>query len=107
MTKRFMRVFVFFDLPVYTKKLRKEYAKFRKFLITDGFFMLQYSVYTKIARNHDDARSCMERVKRNLPKYGSVRLLSVTEKQYASMMLLVGEETTEEVFLKTKEILEL
>ena len=47
------------------------------------------------------------RVKRNLPKNGSVRLLSVTEKQYASMMLLVGEETKEEIFLKTKEILEL
>ena len=82
-------------------------AKFRKFLIKDGFFMLQFSVYTKIARNHDDATRCIERVKRNLPKVGSVRVLSVTEKQYASMLLLVGEETKEEIFLKTKEILEL
>lgn len=107
MINRFMRVFVFFDLPVYTGKLRKDYARFRKFLIKDGFFMLQFSVYTKIARNHDDAKRCIERVKRNLPKVGSVRILSVTEKQYASMLLLVGEETKEEIFLKTNEILEL
>jgi CRISPR-associated protein Cas2 len=106
MINRFMRVFVFFDLPVYTKKLRKEYAKFRKFLINDGFFMLQYSVYTKIARNHDDANQCILSVKRNLPAHGSVRLLSVTEKQYAAMQILVGEATREEDFLKTKEILE-
>ena len=107
MINRFMRIFVFFDLPVYTKKLRKEYATFRKFLIKDGFFMLQYSVYTKIARNHDDAKKYIARVKRNLPNVGSVRVLAVTEKQYASMLLLVGEETKEEVFLETKEILEL
>ena len=106
MINRFMRVFVFFDLPVYTKKLRKEYAKFRKILINDGFFMLQYSVYTKIARNHDDAIQCIFSVKRILPAHGSVRLLSVTEKQYAAMQILVGEATREEDFLKTKEILE-
>ena len=107
MINRFMRVFVFFDLPVYTKKLRKEYSKFRKYLIQDGFFMLQFSVYTKIARNHDDAGRCIEKVKRNLPKVGSVRVLSVTEKQYASMLLLVGEESKDEMFLKTRDILEL
>jgi len=107
MNNRFMRIMVFFDLPVTTKKLRKEYSKFRKFLINDGFFMLQFSVYTKIARNHDDATKHTLFISRNLPPVGSVRLLVVTEKQYASMRLLVGKETAEENFLKTKEIIEL
>ena len=69
--------------------------------------MMQFSVYTKIARNHDDAARCVERLKRSLPRVGSVRVLTVTEKQYASMLLLVGEKTKEENFLQTKEILEL
>lgn len=102
-----MRIIVFFDLPVSTKTLRKEYTKFRKFLINQGFFMLQYSVYTKITRNHDDANKYIEKIKRNIPVHGSVRLLSVTEKQYASMQLLVGEAASEENYLKTNEILEL
>jgi CRISPR-associated protein Cas2 len=40
-----MRVMVFFDLPVVTSAERKEYTKFRKFLIHEGFIMMQFSVY--------------------------------------------------------------
>lgn len=35
-----MRTFVFFDLPVLTVDERREYRKFRKFLIKTGFVML-------------------------------------------------------------------
>ena len=49
MADRFMRLLVFFDLPVNTKKRRREYARFRKALIQDGFLMLQYSVYVRLA----------------------------------------------------------
>ena len=57
MVDRFMRIIVFFDLPVSTKKQRKEASDFRKFLINDGFIMLQFSVYSRTVRNHDDAES--------------------------------------------------
>lgn len=107
MINRFMRIIVLFDLPVSTSKLRKEYTKFRKFLIQDGFFMLQFSVYTKIARNHDDAAKHVARVEKNLPQVGSVRAIVITEKQYTSMYTLVGEKTAEENFLATNDILEL
>ena len=43
-----MRVMVLFDLPVGTAAERKEYARFRKFLVRSGFVMMQESVYTKI-----------------------------------------------------------
>ena len=33
-----------FDLPVETSEERKEYRKFRKNLINEGFIMIQYSV---------------------------------------------------------------
>ena len=39
-----MRVMIFFDLPTETAKDRKIYNKFRKFLINEGFIMLQESV---------------------------------------------------------------
>lgn len=44
-----MRILVFFDLPVTTGEERRAYTKFRKFLIKDGFLMLQESVYCKLA----------------------------------------------------------
>ena len=98
---------VFFDLPVTSKKDRKEYAKFRKFLIGDGYDMLQYSVYSRITQNHDDARKHADRLTKNLPPKGSVRVLQVTEKQYNAMQILVGERTATEDFLTPKDFMEL
>ena len=41
---KFMRMIVFFDLPVGTARERKAATKFRNFLIKDGYHMVQYSV---------------------------------------------------------------
>jgi len=89
-TRRFMRMLVFFDLPVTTKADRKAYAQFRKFLVNDGYDMLQFSVYGRIVANRDAEEKHYARVVANLPPEGSVRVLTVTEKQYASMKILVG-----------------
>ena len=40
----FMKLFVFFDLPVTKKEQRKIATKFRKELVNEGFTMLQFSV---------------------------------------------------------------
>ena len=48
MVNRFMRLIVMFDLPVVTESDKKIYSKFRKFLLDDGYFMIQYSVYARM-----------------------------------------------------------
>lgn len=40
-----MRLFVMFDLPTNTAAERKAAGKFRNFLLKDGFYMMQYSIY--------------------------------------------------------------
>ena len=100
-----MRVIVFFDLPVTSPKDRRAYTEFRRFLIKDGFDMLQYSVYSRITRNYDDAVKHIERVRDNLPPEGSVRVLSVTEKQYASIKIMLGDQTVMEKRLSDNEII--
>lgn len=52
-----MRVMVLFDLPTITEKNRAEYRKFHKFLIQEGFIMMQESVYTKLALNWNSSRT--------------------------------------------------
>ncbi len=96
-----------FDLPVASKKDRKEYARFRKYLINDGYDMLQFSVYSRITQNHDDARKHIGRLSGNLPPKGSVRVMQVTEKQYNSMLIMVGERTATEDFLTPTDFIEL
>lgn len=89
-TRRYMRLLVFFDLPVVTRAERRAYNQFRRFLLNDGFDMIQFSVYGRILASRDAEEKHMQRLIANLPPAGSVRCLTVTEKQYASMKLLVG-----------------
>ncbi len=90
MSYRYMRIIVFFDLPTLTYSDRREYTRFRKFLIKSGFMMMQESVYSKLANNSSVASAVKENVKKNKPKSGLVQMLTITEKQYAKMELIIG-----------------
>ena len=46
-----MRTIVFFDLPNIYHKDKRNYQLFHKFLINEGYIMLQESVYSKLALN--------------------------------------------------------
>lgn len=93
---RFMYLFVFFDLPVKTKSERRVATRFRKFLVNDGYDMMQLSVYTRVCRGQDAVDKHLSRIEKNLPSKGSVRALPVTDRQYARMKLLVGQSTQQE-----------
>ena len=86
-----MRVLVMFDLPVTTAAGRKEYARFRKYLLKAGFMMLQESIYCKLATNDSAADTIVAGVRTNKPKDGLVQVLRVTEKQFARMEYIIGE----------------
>ena len=95
MSYRFMRVLVLFDLPVLTGDQRREYARFRKFLLKSGFLMLQESVYCKLALNTTAVNGIVDQIHKNKSEEGLVQLLTVTEKQYAKMDLIVGNVKSE------------
>lgn len=86
-----MRVMVLFDLPMVSAEERRVYSKFRKYLLKNGFMMLQESVYCKMALNQTAANSIMEGIRKNCPKEGIVQMLSITEKQYSKMECICGE----------------
>lgn len=90
MSFRYMRVIVMFDLPTVSYEDRKEYVKFRKFLVNEGFIMMQESIYTKLALNGSVATLVRKKVRKNVPKDGLVQMLTITEKQFASMEYLIG-----------------
>lgn len=93
---KFMRMIVFFDLPVMTAKERKAAAKFRNFLLKDGYHMVQFSVYSRICNGMDAVEKHQIRLNLNLPEKGAVRLLTITEKQYESIQVLLGNKTFED-----------
>jgi len=93
---RFMRILVFFDLPVKKKVDRKFATQFRNFLLKDGFYMIQYSVYGRICKGADAVEKHMSRIKCKVPPSGSIRLMQVTDSQYSRMETLIGDVKNEE-----------
>lgn len=91
MSYRYMRIILFFDLPTESLENKREYRKFRKFLIKKGFLMLQESVYCKLALNQTVAKAVVNSVKSNKPKDGLVQLIVITEKQFSKMEYICGE----------------
>ena len=92
MSYRFMRTLVFFDLPTESNEDKREYSRFRKFLIKEGFMMLQFSVYTKLAINKTVAAQIKNRITKNKPKSGSVALMEITEKQFSEIEWILGNK---------------
>ena len=93
---KFMRLLVFFDIPVTTVENRKMATKFRKYLIDDGFYMIQFSVYGRLCNTIENAQEHEKKLKFHLPYSGSVRSMIVTEKQYSTMNILCGEKKKKE-----------
>ena len=95
MSYRYMRVIVFFDLPVITNTNRKDYREFHKYLIKSGFLMMQESVYCKLAQNAVMAEFIIENIRKNKPADGLVQVLKITEKQFGKMEFIVGTKKSE------------
>ena len=91
MSYRFMRTIVFFDLPTITSNDRRNYRKFVKLLKVNGFYMLQESVYCRMSIDQQMADTVVKRLEDSIPPEGNIMLLNVTEKQFSSMKLLLGE----------------
>lgn len=95
MSYRYMRILLFFDLPVTTTENRREYSKFRRFLIKNGFIMMQESVYVKMALNQTIVNSVVNNIKNNKPPDGVVQVIIITEKQFEKMEFITGQFVSE------------
>ena len=88
---RWMWLFALFDLPVTTKEERKAQAKFRKFLLSQGFCMLQFSVYARHCPSEESGEGIKGRVRLAVPADGQVRLLMVTDRQFGKQEVYFGK----------------
>lgn len=90
MSFRYMRLILFYDLPTVTKTEKSIASRFRRDLIKEGFIMLQESVYCKLVLNEVVAFGVKNRLEKIKPREGNIMLMKVTEKQFNSIELLIG-----------------
>ncbi len=90
-----MWLITMFDVPVLTKEDRRNYTRLRKGLLRAGFLQLQFSVYARWTESEDGAKVVRRVVRGILPPGGEVRIVTVTERQFAKMEVYVGHSKTE------------
>ena len=95
MSYRLMRVLVFFDLPTESPDDRRNYRRFHKALVRNGFLMMQESVYCRLLLTPSGEKSAIEAIRREKPPKGIVQVLTITEKQFSRMEYMVGSAQTE------------
>ncbi len=94
-----------FDLPVETPVNRRDYSRFRKALLKDGFMMLQFSVYARYLPSEEAADTHRSTIRSVIPPLGQVRLIAVTDLQFGKMEVFYGkkprdpEEIPEQILL--------
>ncbi|MHA0856144.1 CRISPR-associated endonuclease Cas2 [Paenibacillus sp. CMAA1364] len=102
-----MRMFVMFDLPTDTSEERREYRRFRKFLIINGYVMFQYSIYTKIILNHSAMQLHKAKLMKQIPQHGQIDVMLVTEKQFATIESFGNEALFTNPVLRIDRLIEL
>jgi CRISPR-associated protein Cas2 len=86
-------ILVFFDLPVGTKKERKMASDFRKWLLNDGYNMIQFSIYGRPCPSQEYLETHKKRISKIIPENGSVQILFVTDRQWELSTRIFGPQT--------------
>lgn len=84
-----------FDLPVLTKVERRAATQFRNMLLKRGFMMLQLSVYARFCASEEASNIHRKYVSLALPPKGEVRLIAITDRQFAKMEVYFGKKRRE------------
>jgi CRISPR-associated protein Cas2 len=82
---------VAFDLPVVEPEQRKKATQFRKFLLDDGYIMIQYSVYARSMVSQARTQTHMRRLRKHIPEEGRVRAIYITQAQWDRSYIMYGE----------------
>lgn len=94
-----------FDLPVETMENRRDYTRFRKALLKDGFMMLQFSVYARYIPSEEASEVHKRTIRAVIPPRGQVRLIEITDHQFGKMEIFHSkkphkpEEAPEQILL--------
>lgn len=104
---KYMRLFLFFDLPSKEELEKKEYRIFHNALVKHGYIMMQFSVYIKAVNSVSKVKREIEKIRKYVPKNGNIRIISVTESQYNNMEIILGHKNINEIYNDTRRYLKI
>lgn len=99
-----MRMILIYDLPMIEDMDRKLYGQFHKKLKKLGFYMIQYSVYTKVLQNDSTYLQMEKKLAQVIPSKGNIVIMQLTEKQFQNLKYVRGEKNRFESIVGGKEL---
>lgn len=93
--RKLMWMMVMFDLPTETRAQRKSATRFRKFLLDEGFEMVQFSVYVQFTGTWESSQKFVKAIQKNNPTYGDVNILFFTDKQFENIIHIKNSSVKE------------
>ena len=86
---------VAFDLPVVEPEQRRRATQFRKFLLDDGYLMIQWSVYARSCVSFARQQTHLQRLKAHVPAEGCIRAWYITRAQWERSYVIHGSPARE------------
>ena len=86
---------------------KTEYTELRKFLIKDGYLLLQPEVFMRVENTKKNCIKHQNRIKEFLPKSGTVRMFILTENQFSSCVLFQESVDLQEYHVGAKDLVTL
>ncbi|WP_455952076.1 CRISPR-associated endonuclease Cas2 [Arcanobacterium haemolyticum] len=86
---------VMFDLPTKTAAQKREYTRFRNYLLDIGFARVQYSVYVHYSPTGLIGTRLVTGIKGNLPAGGEIRIMHISDRQWSKAFRFTN--ATEEI----------
>jgi len=83
-------ILTMFDLPVMTDEERKAATRFRNDLLSNGYLMIQFSVYARPCVSYEQMDTHIARIKSVIPTAGNVRLMFMTDEQWKRAYTVIG-----------------
>lgn len=99
-----MRLILIYDLPMIEEVDRKNYSRFHNRIKRMGFYMIQYSVYTKVLTNETNYNQIKKKLSVIIPNSGNVIIFKLTEKQFQGLIYLRGEKNVFENIVGGREL---
>ena len=84
-------ILLFFDLPCETKKQRRAYGAFRKFIRSNGYVFIQKSVYCKPVCSAGALKSELKKISAASPEEGNVVALPLGYSTFMRIKTISGE----------------
>ena len=91
-----MWTIVMYDLPITTREDAGAANRFTNLLADLGFVRVQYSVYARYTPTQSGGRSALNYIKAGIPPHGNVRVLCVTDIQWANSLKFIDKKTAED-----------